>query len=36
VGTALHAAGRGTNGWEQHYRLLRQEAEEEPLGTVGS
>lgn len=34
VRTALHAAGRGTPGWERHYRMLRQEIEEEPLRTV--
>ncbi|WP_144754842.1 hypothetical protein [Curtobacterium pusillum] len=28
VRTALHAAGRGTPGWERHYRMLRQEVEE--------
>ncbi|SFF35619.1 hypothetical protein [Curtobacterium sp. YR515] len=32
VRTALHAAGRGTPGWERHYRMLRQEVEEEPVG----
>jgi len=31
VRTALHAAGRGTPGWERHYRLLRQEVEEHPV-----
>lgn len=31
VRTALHAAGRGTPGWERHYRMLRQEIEEEPV-----
>jgi hypothetical protein len=31
VRTALHAAGRGTPGWERHYRMLRQEVEEEPI-----
>ncbi|MFJ3035918.1 hypothetical protein ACIPC2_16040 [Curtobacterium pusillum] len=31
VRTALHAAGRGTLGWERHYRMLRQEVEEEPI-----
>lgn len=34
VRTALHAAGRGTPGWEQHFRMLRQEVEEEPVGAV--
>lgn len=34
VRTALHAEGRGTPGWEHHYRMLRQEVEEEPLGTA--
>ncbi|WP_144710994.1 hypothetical protein [Curtobacterium pusillum] len=34
VRTALHAAGRGTPGWEQHYRMLRQEVEEQPVVTI--
>lgn len=34
VRTALHAAGRGMPGWERHYRMLRQEVEEEPIGVV--
>lgn len=34
VRTALHAAGRGTPGWERHYRMLRQEVEEEPIGAI--
>ncbi|TDN46214.1 hypothetical protein EDF64_10172 [Curtobacterium flaccumfaciens] len=34
VRTALHAAGRGTPGWERHYRMLRQEVEEEPVGAI--
>ncbi|WP_155896731.1 hypothetical protein [Curtobacterium sp. UNCCL17] len=34
VRTALHAAGRGTPGWERQYRMLRQEVEEEPIGAV--
>jgi hypothetical protein len=34
VRTALHAAGRGTPGRELHYRMLRQEVEEEPIGAL--
>lgn len=34
VRTALHAAGRGTPGWERQYRMLRQEVEEEPIGAI--
>lgn len=34
VRTALHVAGRGTPGWEQHYRMLRQEVGEAPLGAL--
>lgn len=34
VRTALHAAGRGTPGWERQYRMLRQEVEEEPIGAL--
>ncbi|MGU3411629.1 hypothetical protein ACLBWP_16125 [Microbacterium sp. M1A1_1b] len=31
---ALHAAGRGTPAWEDHYRMLRQEIEAETIQAV--
>lgn len=34
VRTALHADGRGTPGWERHYRMLRQEVHEESVGAA--
>lgn len=34
VRTALHAAGGGTPGWEDHSRMLRQEIESDSLGHI--
>lgn len=34
VRTALHVAGPGTPGWDQHYRMLRQEVGQAPLGAL--
>ena len=34
VRSALHASGGGTPGWEDHYRMLRQEIEADSRGSV--